>query len=102
MENMVKGLVGEGHVEKQQGNDFKRRYLTLLPFVEKNLSPSDRHSLDFFGTVPFRRLRQASEIARRLAWESKFSPFVILITVLAAMGFEFAKKLPSQATGQTR
>ena len=102
MENMVKGLVGEGHVEKQQGNDFKRRYVTLLPFVEKNLSPSDRHAREFLGTVPFRRLRQASEIARRLAWESKFSPFVILITVLAAMGFEFAKRLPSQATGQTR
>src|SRR3990167_9380901 len=30
MENMVKGLVEEGHAEKQQGNDFKRRYLTLL------------------------------------------------------------------------
>lgn len=102
MENVVKNLVENGHVEKEQGNDFKRRYLALLPFVEKGLSPSRRHELEFLGTVPFRRLRQASEIARRLAWESKFSPLVILLSVLAAMGIDFARRLPSQAFDQGR
>src|SRR3989344_1560203 len=92
-EKFIDGLVANGDMERKQAEHEKRILFGLNKVGALNFG-------EFFGTTPFRRLRQNLEAARRLAWESKHIPVVVPF-VASVVGFWEAiiawfKQLPKE------
>ena len=102
-------LVTSGFLEKEQAVDFKRKnlgFVRISPRGNQDVLPTLNAERDMsaliLGNTFVRRFRQRLEVARRAGWEERFTPLLLPILVFLALIWETARRMPEQATGQTR
>ncbi len=88
-EGLTDSLIGVGQMDRKQGEHEKRN---LFGFSSVGVG-------GFFGTTPFRRVRQGLEDVRRIAWELKTAPFFVLLGAIWGGFTEFIKQFPKQVFG---
>lgn len=88
-ESLTNDLISIGQMERKAGEKEKRN---LFGFSAVGVG-------GFFGTTPFRRLRQGLEDARRIAWEMKTAPFFVLLGAIWGGFTEFIRQFPRQVFG---
>jgi len=106
-EQVIQELVANGDMEKEAGEDFKKKNLGFVkisphgdPEKLKNAPTLESNSQAFlFGSSWARRVRQAFEIGRKGSWDYRFAPLGVVAAFFVGIIGDIGKRFFKQTTG---